>query len=384
MSDGGDAFDELFSNRGRIDQDLISLITNQMFLAERELQITRNHLIDTINKLNERDLEIIQLHEKKNEKINNVENSDESSKNKTSDDYQKLITASEKLKKQVKDMEDFLNDYGLFWVGDSKDTTRKPDFDKIIKNIQRLNTVASQSKIIQTTTGAKFESPREIKIGFYSNGILLRGNDFREYSKISTNIFLQDLEDGYFPSELQNEFPEGVPFEIDDRRNENYEKSEIKFFKGNGRRLGSNFENKPASIVLLDSLNESKSHHCTPRSKSTTFNNVNRDWMDSNDVRFKIHDGKLLILKIRYGLSKMDSLMIKMYDTDKLIKLHENIEKKLSDKFINDHVLETKINQMNFELHVYGKMPFRLLDNLYKSLKECGIVENCVINMTEI
>ena len=106
--------------------------------------------------------------------------------------------------------------------------------------------------------------------------------------------------------------------------------------------------------------------------------------MDSNDARFKIHDGKLLILKIRYGLGKMDSLMIKMYDTDKLIKLHENIEKKLSDKFINDHVLETKINQMNFELHVYGKMPFRLLDNLYKSLKECGIVENCVINMTEI
>ena len=99
-------------------------------------------------------------------------------------------------------------------MGDSKDTTRKPDFDKIIKNIQRLNAVASQSKIIQTTTGAKFESPREIKIGFYSNGILLRGNDFREYSKISTNIFLQDLEDGYFPSELQNEFPEGVPFEV--------------------------------------------------------------------------------------------------------------------------------------------------------------------------
>lgn len=56
--------DKILSGKEKVDDDLITLITEQMFLAERELQVTRTHLMETISKLNERDLEIIQLHER--------------------------------------------------------------------------------------------------------------------------------------------------------------------------------------------------------------------------------------------------------------------------------------------------------------------------------
>lgn len=56
--------DGILFGKGKSDCDLITLITDQMFSAEKELQITRTHLMDTMSKLNERDLEILKLHEK--------------------------------------------------------------------------------------------------------------------------------------------------------------------------------------------------------------------------------------------------------------------------------------------------------------------------------
>lgn len=52
-------------------------------------------------------------------------------------------------------LQEFLNDYGLVWTGQSNEI--KPDFDKILKNFKQLNAVAAQPKIIQTSMGAKFE-----------------------------------------------------------------------------------------------------------------------------------------------------------------------------------------------------------------------------------
>uniref|UniRef100_A0A3B5A9R6 UBX domain-containing protein 11 n=1 Tax=Stegastes partitus TaxID=144197 RepID=A0A3B5A9R6_9TELE len=37
---------------------------------------------------------------------------------------------------------------------------------------------------------------------------------FRSYQEYSTQQCMQDLMDGYFPSELQERFPDGVPFEV--------------------------------------------------------------------------------------------------------------------------------------------------------------------------
>lgn len=126
--------------------------------------------------------------------------------------------------------------------------------------------------------------------------MLLRGTEFCEYSKTTSRLFLQDVEDGYFPSELQLEYPEGVPFDVrtlfphfvvpfrvtrlgfliaqvTDKRNELYKpQSVVQHFQGKGNRLGSGFEDKPASVVFLEPMKEYKSH-----GSSTTLLSDSRD-----------------------------------------------------------------------------------------------------------
>lgn len=52
----------------------------------------------------------------------------------------------------------------------------------------------------------------------------------------------------------------------------------------------------------------------------------------------------------------------------------------------DDYLVEpnAQVPRADFELHIYGKPPVRLSDNLNKSLKECGVIDNSVINITEI
>uniref|UniRef100_A0A673VZC6 UBX domain-containing protein 11 n=1 Tax=Salmo trutta TaxID=8032 RepID=A0A673VZC6_SALTR len=46
---------------------------------------------------------------------------------------------------------------------------------------------------------------------------------FRSYQEASTQQCMQDLMDGYFPSELQDRFADGVPFQVHDRREEEFQ-----------------------------------------------------------------------------------------------------------------------------------------------------------------
>ncbi|XP_057690928.1 UBX domain-containing protein 11 isoform X2 [Corythoichthys intestinalis] len=161
------------------------------------------------------------------------------------------------LQLQVDDMERFLNDYGLIWVGDSKpangtqrtdlgtnnllsnlkgllickfnllsDTSLHRnfhiDFDLVIQTIKELNILAGEPFIQSTPTGAHLARNDPVQLKLYSNGIVMFDGPFRSYQENSTQQCMQDLMEGYFPSELQGRFPDGVPFEVHDRRNEEF------------------------------------------------------------------------------------------------------------------------------------------------------------------
>lgn len=49
---------------------------------------------------------------------------------------------------------------------------------------------------------------------FYKNGMSIKGGPLRSYDDPTTISFIRDILDGYFPSELQQEFPDGVPFMV--------------------------------------------------------------------------------------------------------------------------------------------------------------------------
>lgn len=53
-----------------------------------------------------------------------------------------------------------------------------------------------------------------LNITFYKDGMELENNPFRKYSTESCLAFFRDLEDGYYPTELKESYPEGVIFKV--------------------------------------------------------------------------------------------------------------------------------------------------------------------------
>lgn len=87
-----------------------------------------------------------------------------------------------------------------------------------------------------TATGAQLVAKQAVRLSLYRDGMVVFEGPFRSYQDHSTQVsgegprlhaadasilrsshlqqFLQDLMDGYFPSELQSRFPDGIPFEV--------------------------------------------------------------------------------------------------------------------------------------------------------------------------
>ncbi|XP_053083945.1 UBX domain-containing protein 11 [Pangasianodon hypophthalmus] len=162
-----------------------------------------------------------------------------------------------RLQKQVWEMEKFLNDYGMIWVGDAENededeeaeteqTSRQPgaslvrrfsvNFDLVLQNIRDLNVLAGEggTRITFVPGGAKLTQQPAVDLQLYSNGMVTFHGPFRPYTEPQTQRFLQDLMDGFFPSELQDRFPQGVLFQVDDRREEEFRAE----FPGKGHTVG--------------------------------------------------------------------------------------------------------------------------------------------------
>uniref|UniRef100_A0A3B4UXL2 UBX domain-containing protein 11 n=1 Tax=Seriola dumerili TaxID=41447 RepID=A0A3B4UXL2_SERDU len=136
--------------------------------------------------------------------------------------------------------ESFLNDYGLLWVGDGETSDSEDceqtyssgrglwqpgisgvrdfhmNFDLVMLRIMELNILAGEGEsfVQSTATGAQLAKKEPIQLRLYSNGIVMFDGPFRSYQEHSTQQCMRDLMDGYFPSELQERFPDGVPFEV--------------------------------------------------------------------------------------------------------------------------------------------------------------------------
>ncbi|KAJ8315408.1 hypothetical protein KUTeg_007558 [Tegillarca granosa] len=110
----------------------------------------------------------------------------------------------------------------------------------MVENIQDLNVLAGEgiSKIQHTTDGARLKKHDGIPLTFYANGIVMFSGPFRPFTDPTTQQFIQDITDGYFPSELQSKYPDGVPFIVNKRP---------VVFTGAGQVLGG--ETKPSRLV---------------------------------------------------------------------------------------------------------------------------------------
>ncbi|XP_053820420.1 UBX domain-containing protein 11 isoform X4 [Vidua chalybeata] len=173
------------------------------------------------------------------EKIKTLQEGEDASDSPTTEELEMRCL---QLQSQVWEMERFLNDYGLVWVGEARhqlgDTESlweeeelpagnlcKPgeavvrkhqiDFDLILENIKDLNSLVGEgiSQIEHTARGARLRQPEPLPLTLYRNGIVVGHGAFRPYQHPATQQCLQDIMDGYFPSELQPRYPEGVPLQ---------------------------------------------------------------------------------------------------------------------------------------------------------------------------
>ncbi|XP_041352482.1 UBX domain-containing protein 11-like [Gigantopelta aegis] len=249
------------------DNELMSLMINRVSLLEQRL----NYQSKEIAQKDKR----IKVLEEKLQILQKARVSDSPSR--TSDLEKKCLL----LQQQVHEMESFLADYGMVWVGeqaacgadvynteklgsdpDDEDAgmwrpgssvSRTPDFhvdfDRIIENIKDLNTLAGDgvAKIKHTTDGARLKIPDPVPLTLYANGISLFSGPFRPFSDPATQQCVQDLLDGYFPSELQPRYPDGIPFAVTDRRMVSFRRKSLSIFTGTGQALGG--ETKPSRLV---------------------------------------------------------------------------------------------------------------------------------------
>jgi hypothetical protein len=116
----------------------------------------------------------------------------------------------------------------------------------MIGNIKELNALANEGeqKIVESLNGATFQPQvtENIRLVLYENGISVFNGPFREFNDQKTQQFCKDIMDGYFPTELQNRYPDGVPFDVVDKREVYFKDKHNKVFETEGYRLGTRNE----------------------------------------------------------------------------------------------------------------------------------------------
>ncbi|XP_035263055.1 UBX domain-containing protein 11 isoform X2 [Anguilla anguilla] len=179
---------------------------------------------------------------------------------------EELQQTCHRLQNQVWEMERFLNDYGMVWVGSSvgpqeeaetkEEVLHRPhlpepdvsvdrdfhmNFDLVLRSVRDLNVLAGEdvSHVQATPGGARLARRSPIPLSLFRNGIIMFDGPFRPYHDPSTQQCMLDLMDGYFPSELQERFPDGVPFQVNDRREEEFKERHVGAkFPGEGKSVG--------------------------------------------------------------------------------------------------------------------------------------------------
>ncbi|CAL1678148.1 unnamed protein product [Lasius platythorax] len=272
------------------ESELISMLTKQLHLAESQMRKMQTVLTKAEEGLRTKDQEIGRLKRKikeweakyKNQELLRKKEQRTQAKN-SEYFYQRCLT----LENKIVEMEKFLADYGLVWVGDMKNATNVHNgsnfldacYDQLIANIDQLNLAAGKGEVHihhnEKGGGATFKTPSCMTLKFYKNGMIVKGGPLRSYDDPTASSFIRDILDGYFPSELQQGYPDGVPFIIEDRRTELYV-GDTANFPGQGYRLGK--QSAVDSLLSTDSRRSNnvfqRSGRISPLPKDNAFENI--------------------------------------------------------------------------------------------------------------
>ncbi|XP_051161212.1 uncharacterized protein LOC127281532 [Leptopilina boulardi] len=272
------------------ESELIGMLTKQLYLATNQIQKMQSLFLKSEEKLKVKEQEI-NLLKRKNKELTVKHKFQDSHRKRDQQECQKQLAKSDNLVKKchaletrILEMEKFLEDYGLVWIGgqgtNSSSETLSKDYiescyTQLIANIEELNIDAGIDEVqvhhSQDGSIASFKVPKCMTLKFFKNGLVVEGGRLRLYSDPLTKCFIRDILDGYYPSEFQNNYPNGVPLKVEDHRKEIY----IGYgadFPGHGYRLG-----KQVSSQYKTTMRDGKSANSWPGSTNQSPINTNRD-----------------------------------------------------------------------------------------------------------
>lgn len=336
-----------------------------------------------------------------------------------------------RLQGQIWEMERFLNDYGLIWVGEGTDPeidleslkekssdpstdVWKPgssivpetslNFDLIFQNLKDLNALAGEgtSKIEHITGGARLKQLDAIPLTFYQNGIVMFNGPFRPYEEPSTQQCLRDIMDGFFPSELQRRYPDGIAFQVTDKRDVFFEERQLpESFPGPGQLVRQfkpkgvqdqwsptktseipgpkftkeQFLNKLPKLVIrdgnvinirgdirdiLEGSSGKQAHEVIlvePPSLTAEEKRTRRESKGS------VHDQKKTTLRIRSENGEK-TYLVRMPTTETIGTLRQHLDRVRGEMEPYD---------------IFSIFPLRVYDNNSLTLQECGLVPNTAL-----
>lgn len=258
------------------------------------------------------------------------------------------------LKKEVYEMKEFLADYGLEWVGNGnisldsaveEDSTLKHivDFETLQKCITKLNQVLYEepAQIVTDKNSSRKarlvhagEIFQKMQVTYFQDGLLINRGPFRPCNSASYHTFVQDIIDGYFPSELREEFPDGVIFDLIDKRSVMYA-SDLHFLSSKDflAKLPKNII-KDGEIFDIQKdlklkLKKEEDRQCLPSDNRNRIVKLSTDLDDETLPRTTIH------IKWKNGIT----LHVEMYAMATVGNLIAIIRKELSES--NEFELRT-------------------------------------------
>ncbi|XP_015110679.1 uncharacterized protein LOC107036928 [Diachasma alloeum] len=270
------------------ESELIGMLSKQLYLAGNQMQRMQTVLKKAEERLKSKEQEIERLKRKVREWEVKTRNQ-ESHYKREMQKRQSQIDNAEQIQKRcmrfearVGEMEKFLADYGLIWVGDnlSKSGSKTlqqasndfitSNYALLMGNIKELNLSVGKDEVqVHHNHGlASFKSPSCMTLKFYKNGIIVQKGRLRPYTDPQTRSFIQDILDGYFPSELQRDYPNGVPFKVEDHKTEMY-LGEGAVYPGHGYQLGK------VSQIRSSGSCKVKDHDYSPKRVQTPKQRIN-------------------------------------------------------------------------------------------------------------
>ncbi|XP_048514553.1 uncharacterized protein LOC105688007 isoform X2 [Athalia rosae] len=269
---------------------LMGVLSKKLYLAESQMHRMQVIMSKADAKLTEKDAEISRLKRKvrdwemKFKSQENVHKKEIRKERKQVEDSEYLYKRCLMLEHQIYEMEKFLADYGLVWIGNDNKTHKsscneqklnndylKTCYKQLIANIEKLNLTLGEGEVHvhheKEGIGASFKTSSSMSLKFYKNGLVVQNGCIRPYEDAGVACFVRDILDGYFPTELQKLYPNGVPFKVEDRRTEVF-RGPGSVFAGQGHRLGKSIPGEtvsPEGNRNRTSSNLQRQNFCSPK-----------------------------------------------------------------------------------------------------------------------